>query len=131
MSPGPDVIVGWLQRSAAAKTPVATAKVQKPPRVAQAKVPAPKPAQVVAAKPVRATPAQGNWRIQLGAFGQRATAEALYRRVAGKAALSGRSPIYVAVGSMTRLQVGPFESRGAAAAACGTLGTACFPVPAK
>jgi hypothetical protein len=32
---------------------------------------------------------------------------------------------------MTRLQVGPFASKSAAAAACSTLGTACFPVPAK
>ena len=37
----------------------------------------------------------------------------------------------VPVGTMTRLQVGPFESRAAAAAACGAVGTACFPVPAK
>jgi hypothetical protein len=106
----------------------------KPPkavRVAEAKPPAPKPAQAVAPKAVREISAQGNWRIQLGAFGQRSSAEALYRRVAGKSALAGRSAIYVPVGSMTRLQVGPFESRAAAASACGSIGTACFPVPAK
>jgi hypothetical protein len=32
---------------------------------------------------------------------------------------------------MIRLQVGPFASKSAAAAACSTLGTACFAVPAK
>lgn len=76
-------------------------------------------------------PARGTWRIQLGAFSQRSTAEALYRTLSGKAALSGRSPVYVPVGSMTRLQVGPFESKSAASAACATLATACFAVPAK
>jgi len=77
------------------------------------------------------TAAHGNWRIQLGAFSQRSSAEALYRRLAGRSAIVGRSATYVPAGSMTRLQVGPFESKAAAAAACGSLGTACFPVPAK
>src|SRR5438270_137232 len=58
-------------------------------------------------------------------------AEALYQRVSGKAALAGRGPYYVAMGSVTRLQVGPFASKGAAAAACGAVGVPCFPVPAK
>ena len=31
------------------------------------------------------SPAIGNWRIQLGAFGQRASAEAMYRKIAGNA----------------------------------------------
>ena len=73
----------------------------------------------------------GDWRIQLGAFSQRSSAEALYRRLSGKSALAGRSAVYLPVGSMTRLQVGPFESRAAAEAACGALGTACFPVVVK
>jgi len=73
----------------------------------------------------------GNWRIQLGAFSQRGGAEALYQRVAGKAALSGRSPYYIASGPVTRLQVGPFASKAAAAAACGAIGVPCFPVPAR
>jgi cell division septation protein DedD len=108
------------------------AKPPKPVRVAEAKPPTARPAQAPAPKtlpPVAV--AHGSWRIQLGAFGQRSSAEALYHRVAGKPALSGRSPIYISVGSMTRLQVGPFESRAAAAAACGSIGTACFPGPAK
>jgi TPR repeat protein len=77
------------------------------------------------------SPATGGWRIQLGAFSQRAGAEALYQRLSVKSALAGRSPYYIPVGSMTRLQAGPFASRAAAAAACSALGTACFPVPAK
>jgi len=91
--------------------------------------PAPKAAPPAASKPAPAP--SGAWRIQLGAFSQRATAEALYHRLSGKPALAGRSPSYVAAGSVTRLQVGPFASKAAAAAACGSLGAACFPVPAK
>lgn len=94
----------------------------KPPRVQIAKAAAPERA---------AAPATGNWRIQLGAFSQRGGAEALYHRVSGKAALQGRGPYYIAAGSVTRLQVGPFASRAAAEGACRAIGTACFPVPAK
>jgi cell division septation protein DedD len=103
----------------------------KPPRSAQAATPKPSPAKPKAQspKPAPAPAASGNWRIQLGAFSQRGSAEAMYRRVAGKAALAGRSPFYIAAGSVTRLQVGPFASKAAAASACASLGTACFPVP--
>jgi len=110
-------------------------KPPKPTRVAQAK-PAtpkptvPKPAQVAVAKPAPALTG-GAWRIQLGAFSQRASAQALYPRLASKPALAGRGPMYIPVGSMIRLQVGPFASRAAAQIACASLGTACFPVSAK
>jgi TPR repeat protein len=107
---------------------------EKPVRVAQAKPPVPKP---VAAKPKPAPPkpavgpAAGNWRIQLGAFSQRGAAEAMYRRFAGKGALAGRNPAFVAAGPVIRLQVGPYVSRAAAMAACGSIGTSCFPVQAN
>lgn len=94
------------------------------------KVPVARP-PVAKMVPAERAPATGNWRIQLGAFSQRGGAEALYHRVSGKAALQGRGPYYIAAGSVTRLQVGPFASRAAAEAACRTVGTACFPVPAK
>lgn len=119
-----------------AKPKPAANTASKPHNVAEAKPAAPKKAIAVPKKiaaepkPVH-TSAHGDWRIQLGAFSQRSSAEALYRRVSGKAAIAGRSAIYVPVGSMTRLQVGPFDSRSAAAAACSTLRTACFAVPAK
>ena len=73
----------------------------------------------------------GGWRIQLGAFAQRASAETLYQRVSAKPALAGRIPYYVTSGAVTRLQVGPFQSKAAAGAACGAIGVPCFPVPAK
>lgn len=103
----------------------------KPSKFATAKAPSPKPAPMAKASPPPAARASGNWRIQLGAFAQRGSAEALYQRVAGKSALAGRGPYYVASGSVTRLQVGPFASKAAASAACSAIGVPCFPVPAK
>jgi hypothetical protein len=101
----------------------------KPVRVAQAK-----PAEPKAPLPeTKAAPsaARGAWRIQLGAFSQRGSAEALFQKLSGKEALAGHSPFYIPVGSMTRLQVGPYASKAAAVAACASLGTSCFPVPSK
>ena len=106
--------------SAAARPPAKPA----PSRPVQTATVTPKP------KP-SAKPASGAWRIQLGAFSQRASAEALYRKVSGSAALAGRQPFYLPAGAVTRLQVGPFESKAAAAAACAALQQACFPVPGK
>jgi hypothetical protein len=85
---------------------------------------------VVAAATPPASGGSGPWRIQLGAFGQRSSADALFKKLSGK--LAGKQPFYVAAGSVTRLQVGPYPTRAAAAAACVSLGgQACFPVPAK
>lgn len=139
-----------LLAEAVPKTVTPAPKPEKPVRVAQSKIvtskaPDPKriagaPAKTVKLKtvaarrspsPKPAVAAHGNWRIQLGAFSKRISAEALYSRVAGKASVAGRSAIYVAVGPVTRLQIGPFESRSAAATACASLGTPCFPVPAR
>ena len=97
--------------------------------------PAPKP-PAAAVRPVSVASAglaaTGAWRIQLGAFSQRANAESLYHKVSASDALSGRQAFYVAVGPVTRLQVGPFESKATAQSACSALrGQACFVVPAK
>ncbi len=108
--------------------PVAAAKPAKPVVLAAAKAP---PVATPKDKPtptVAAPPASGAWRIQLGAFAQRGSAQALYQRVAGKSALAGRRAFYVPAGKVTRLQIGPFESRAAALAACNALKPqACFP----
>ena len=91
--------------------------------------PAPTTMPIQAKGAISAAPT-GDWRIQLGAFSQRGSAEALFRKVAGS--LPGRQAFYVAAGPVTRLQVGPYPSRAAAAAACAGLhGQACFPVPGK
>ena len=107
-----------------AKTsPKAAAKAPLPPAPAKAATPA-------AAKP--AVAAAGGWRIQLGAFSTRGAAEGLFKKLSGNGALSGRQAFYVPVGKMTRLQAGPFESRGAAASACTRLAPqACFAVEAR
>ncbi len=122
---------------------VAIALAQAVPKPAMAAVkPAvkTKPASAAPARmsaPVKATAkatASGVWRVQLGAFGQRGSAEALFRKLAGSGALAGRQPYYVPAGAVTRLQAGPFESRAAAAAACAALarsGQPCFPVAAR
>ncbi len=83
--------------------------------------------------PIRAKPtagaASGPWRIQLGAFGQRTTAEALYRRLSASGQFAGRQPMFTQVGAVTRLQIGPYPTRAAAGAACDSLESqACFPV---
>ena len=91
--------------------------------------PAPTTMPIQAKGAISPTPT-GAWRIQLGAFSQRGSAEALFRKVAGL--LAGRQAFYMPAGAVTRLQVGPYPSRAAAAAACAGLhGQACFPVPGK
>jgi hypothetical protein len=104
------------------KVPVETAVAAPPPkRTMPQPAPTPKPAPVAAS---------GGWRIQLGAFSQRGSAEALYRKLGGS--LGGHQAYYIPVGKITRLQVGPYPSREAASAACASLhGQACFPVAAK
>jgi TPR repeat protein len=122
-----------LDGIALAKTMVASKAATPPPSGSATKVvakpvalsPAPAPLKPEA----RALPS-GGWRIQLGAFSQHATAEALFARLRGK--LGARQAFYTPAGKVIRLQVGPFESRAAAAVACAGLGgQACFPVAAR
>lgn len=106
-----------------AKTQSATKSAPKPTQKS------PEPQPVVAVGPV-----SGSWRIQLGAFSQRSSAEALFRKLSGTAPVAGRQQFLIAAGPVTRLQVGPYASRNAAAAACSALsglGQACFPVTAR
>jgi cell division septation protein DedD len=122
-----------LARIKAKKAPPPVSKAVRPVKPIAAAKPAPaKPAAAAPQKEkaavVAAVTPSGAWRIQLGAFAQRGVAEALYRRVAGKAALNGRSAYYIPVGAVTRLQVGPFASRAAAQSACSALKPQpCFP----
>jgi hypothetical protein len=131
-----------MARQLAKGAPAPSSASEKPARTAAAKPvtkPAPKsPAKSVAASAPKPTPAappartaSGGWRIQLGAFSDRSNAEALYKKLSGKSALAGRTPFYIRAGAVTRLQLGPFESKSAAQAACNALGVPCFPVPGK
>ena len=95
-----------------------------PTKPALTKLPAPE-----APKPV-AVSANGSWRVQLGAFGQRGSAETLFARVTAK--LGGAQAYYVPVGKIVRLQAGPFASRAAATAACARVAPQpCFAVEAR
>jgi uncharacterized protein len=109
------------------------AAADKPKAAAKPAPPAPAVASVSGTGAARAAaPARGAWRVQLGAFSTRAAAEGLFKKLSASSALAGRQPHYVPVGKMTRLQAGPFESRGAAAAACAKLAPqACFAVEAR
>lgn len=108
---------------------VATLPVDAPPAPARV---APAPAKVAVATPASrpaAAAASGAWRIQLGAFGVAGNAQAQWTRLKGNAALDGLQAFYVPVGTLTKLQAGPFASRAEAQAACGKVGVAgCIPV---
>jgi hypothetical protein len=117
------------------KTPKAAAK---PAAKAGATPPSPAASQArkAQAAPVAAAPAPsastGTWRIQLGAFSRRSSAEDLYRKLSGSPAIAGHPPFYVPAGAVTRLQVGGFATRAAASSACASLkGQPCFPVEGK
>lgn len=111
--------------------PAPSSRVVKPKAKATAIAAQPPAPKEKPAAPASHVTASGTWRVQLGAFSQRGSAEALYRKLSGNAALAGRQAYYIPVGSITRLQAGPFESKAAAASACKALGVACFVVPAK
>lgn len=117
----------------------AQAKVQPRPtsKAAEAKqtpasAPEKKAAPAAPTKSAAASGASGSWRIQLGAFSHRGSAEALYHKLSGSAPVAGHQAFYVPAGNITRLQVGGFASRGSAEAACAALkGQGCFPVEGK
>lgn len=98
-----------------APTTVATSAPVRP-----AARPAPSPPVAVAA--VAAT---GNWRVQLGAFGDGGNARRLGSQMASR--FPGRTIDYVSVGALTKVVVGPYSSRAAAVAACGSV-KPCVPV---
>jgi uncharacterized protein len=113
-----------------AQDPPAPAKMAAKSAPARAAPGRPALVKVAAAPPPAIKPAPGGWRIQLGAFSSKASAQSLYGRLSGK--LGGAQAYYVPVGAMTRLQAGPFASSAAAKAACARLAPQpCFPVAAK
>lgn len=129
--------VAMAQEFASAKKAEAPASTKQPPaKSVAAKPPAAKSAAEPPAKVSTASPANpaaissGKWRIQLGAFSQRKSAETLYAKLSGK--LGGRQAFYVPAGAVVRLQAGPYESRVAASSACTKLAPQpCFPVEAR
>jgi uncharacterized protein len=88
-----------------------------PPKLAAPK-PAPKPA---APAPV-AHESGGSWRVQLGAFGQKEHADALWAKVHGRPELAGHARIDSG-GAVSRLMAGGY-SESEARAACAALKSA-------
>jgi TPR repeat protein len=110
-------------KTAPSPAPLPATRSKAPIAVALDKPRASPPPSVAAAK-------SGGWRVQLGAFSTKAAAQGLFAQVGAK--IPGAQAYYVAVGAVTRLQVGPFTTRAEAAATCARLKPqACFPVAAN
>jgi cell division septation protein DedD len=103
-------------RRPAPATRVAAAPAQKAAPVATA---APgKPTENVAAN---TPPANGPWRVQLGAFAVRGNADRLWTRLSGRGELAGKAKVTVPAGAITKLQAGGYASRDSAEQACRSL----------
>jgi cell division septation protein DedD len=111
----PEMIALRPERPAARPLPV------KPRAVPQAEV----AAVVRAPVPAPVASGRGGWRVQLGAFGEPGNARKLWGQVGGR--FPGATVAYVKSGTLTRVLVGPYGSRAAAAAACGSV-KPCVPV---
>ncbi|WP_185829243.1 SPOR domain-containing protein [Sphingomonas ginkgonis] len=130
--------VAMAQAMAAARPPGGVVPAGKEGKAIAARKVPPAPVATAAAPPLphpAAAPvvAGGKWRIQLGAFSQRASADALMRRLANTV-LHDRIAYFVPAGSVLRLQVGPYASKAQADSTCAALaraGTACFAVPER
>ena len=126
-SPAAPAIRPVKLRSAAPSAPVSTAPgfPGGVPSAAPAPAPAPMPtpSYVPSAPAAPAAVAQtGKYRIQLGAFGKEANARNLWTRLESRVGgLSSLQPYLKATGSVTRLQAGPFATKGEAAAMCGKV----------
>jgi uncharacterized protein len=134
LMPLPDRKKGLAIAMQRAKTQVKTKTASTQVVKRAAKAPAAKQAATMPASLNKPASTGTGWTVQLGAFSKRASAEALYRKLASLPPLAGKAPLYVATGKVTRLQVAGFGSRSAAAAACASLaknGQACFPVAYK
>lgn len=104
--------------------PVRTTPARTPPRT----TPVPPPVKVASTAPPPATTAireGGGWRLQLGAFGDPGNARKLWSQLGGR--FPGRSVSYVKAGSLTKVLVGPYASKGEAAGACRGI-SPCVPV---
>ena len=130
-----DELIPLADRQKGVALALSAAKPAKPAKAAAVPVVAPKaPAPRTKAAATASASARGVWRVQLGAFSQRSSAEALFRKLSSGPALAGRQSYLIPAGSVIRLQAGPFESRASATAACAALaktGQPCFAVEAR
>lgn len=84
----------------------------------------PKPPAPAAASPAAA--ASGPWRIQLGAFGVAANADAMWAKLRSRPELAGHTRLNVKAGAVTKLQAGGYATQQAAQSACAKLSAAGF-----
>lgn len=104
--------------SAVPASPKPAPKPVPTPKIAAAPKPAP------AAKPVPA--ANGNWRVQLGAFGVKSNADGLWAKVRNRPELAGHGRIDLDSGRVTRLLAGGFAGQADATKACAALKSGGF-----
>jgi cell division protein FtsN len=105
--------------------PVASAT----PRQSAAPSAAPSSAPARPARPAEPHDAGGDWRVQLGAFSQKAHADATWAKIRSRPEIAGHARIDVP-GAINRLLAGGYSEAGAKAA-CGTLqaaGISCLVV---
>lgn len=99
------------------------------PGVTYAPNPSPAPVPVATPAPIQ-TSATGNWRVQLGAFGDINKAKRLWGNLEGRVSgLRQLQPYLVKAGSITRLQAGPFATKSQAQNMCASVkatGNACI-----
>ncbi|MCC6926431.1 SPOR domain-containing protein [Novosphingobium sp.] len=122
---GPNVAVATPAPPPAPR-PVVVHKNPPPGVIVPPPAPSPRPAP---APP--AVAAGGTWRIQLGAFGVAANADALWARIKSRPEVAGHQRLNVKSGAVTKLQAGGY-SQAAAQAACTKLkaaGFTCVAVP--
>jgi len=117
--------------AAAAPKPTGLPPASKPLPSAPAPVTltsAPKGSTVTPVPAALAPRKQGNWRVQLGAFGVASNADKLWSQVGSHAALAGTRKAVVSSGNLTRLLATGFSSEADAGRACNALkreGKAC------
>lgn len=123
-TPSTGVIQTAQLPASAAVNPAPTPQPIKPPSVKPLPAPVAKPPvarPVPAPRPVQ-TASAGNWRVQLGAFGDQNKAKALWNVLEKRvSALNSLQPYLVAAGSVTRLQAGPFATKAQASKMCSTV----------
>ena len=143
---GPATAGADYARPQATATPITTRPAPKP--VVAAATPPKPPVQTAAVKPEAAKPApkppapkpasppgvQGNWRLQLGAFGVPGNAERLWSTLSKRPELAGKRRELVPGGSLTRLYAAGFATKPEAEKACAALKSPsqpCLVVPAR
>ena len=122
---GTDLPPSNYDQSVARKPEIIALRPERPVSTKPRSVPSAEVATVRAPAPPTVTSGRGGWRVQLGAFGEPGNARKLWGQVGGR--FPGAGVAYVKSGTLTRLLVGPYGSRAAAAAACGSV-KPCVPM---